>query len=42
MEIACPVKAEFTIPSGRLFNNDFFNIGEKHYSIALENIVALE
>ena len=42
MEIACSVKAEFTIPDGSWFNNDFFNIGEKYQSIALENIVALE
>ena len=42
MEIACPVKAEFTITDGSRFNNYFFNIGEKHQSIAFENIVALE
>ena len=42
MKISCSVKAEFAIPDGRRFNNDFFNIGEKHDSIALENIVALE
>jgi hypothetical protein len=30
MEIACSVKAEFTIPDGSRFNNDFFNIGEMH------------
>jgi hypothetical protein len=30
MKISCSVKAEFAIPDGSRFNNDFFNIGEKH------------